>query len=568
MGNVASPPAIGCGFAGKGCPVTALLKAPLRCAATPSTWVGSLLTAWAIGLGVAWMQLHAWQTRLSATLVELRTDAQFRARAAMHRSGADPEYCRRKALSLLSAAETLRDDALWTTFIPGSWRAFDDLEERVAARIEQEFGLIVVETVRRELLARAAQLSGMAMRHEDGSLAGDCRGPGMDTTQRRLSASPQDLPEYAALRDFLTRLEPLDRAAQAFLALQQSPTADAEQLRSLVTYTLGVEPPGPLTRSVRLFRDNEEVVVQPVLTHAALQAAARCALGKGVAALHARLLANNELLTLEEAYLQHSAGIFERQGRGLGFERTVERLRGVLAVLDDQELLLSRGGNAWMRAPAPDLGPGYDEMLQRVAATPLLGEQAAAQWKAQSTLAFAQFRRHFDQLYGNRRAPGVVWLADAGRFGLSPERSALRDGLYALLQESWMSDDAPAAAGSAVAWDLTGSVMEAQSLVDARQRFVQDTLPRFPPAVRPAVQRIVDARLGELAYEHAFRALKAARPAQPDLLPDSFTASLLREQVMQVRALLARLGSPALGERLLAQIGPEGASVLREQLSD
>jgi type VI secretion system protein ImpL len=319
---------------------------------------------------------------------------------------------------------------------------------------------------------------------------------------------------------------------------------------------------------VRLFRDSEEVPVQPALLHAALQGAARCAFGKAVSAFHMRLLANNDLLTLEEAFQQHGAGVFERGGRAQPFERTVERLRAVLAVLDDQELLLSRGGNDWMRAPALQLGPAHDEMLQRVAATSLLGPEAAAQWRQQSGIAFAQFRRHFDQLFGGRRAPGVVWLDDAGRFGLSPERAALRDGLYALLQESWMSDDAAGGGTVAGAWDLTGAVIEAQSLLDARQRFTQDTLPRFPPAVRPAIQRIVDARLGELAYEHAFRALKAAGPATTDLLPDSYTATLLREQVMQVRGLLARLGSPALGARLEEQISPEAAPALREQLSD
>jgi type VI secretion system protein ImpL len=121
-----------------------------------------VLGAWAIGVAVAAYQLDDWRQELTRTLMQVNADAQFRARVR-HRESVDPEWYRRKALALLSATERVQQNATWTAFIPGSWRTFDNLEEQLQARLGQEFNEIVVETVRRELYARASQLTGVPL---------------------------------------------------------------------------------------------------------------------------------------------------------------------------------------------------------------------------------------------------------------------------------------------------------------------------------------------------------------------------------------------------------------------
>ena len=116
-----------------------------------------LLAVWAVGIGVAAYQLGSWREEMSRTLLQLNADAQFRARAHS-RDAVDPEWYRRKAFALLAATQRLQRNGTWTIFVPGSWHAFDPLQQDVQARIEREFDDIVVETVRRELYARAAQL--------------------------------------------------------------------------------------------------------------------------------------------------------------------------------------------------------------------------------------------------------------------------------------------------------------------------------------------------------------------------------------------------------------------------
>ena len=91
-----------------------------------------LLAAWALGLVIVAVQLGTRRQEMTRTLMQLQDDAQFRARA-QHREAVDPEWYRRKALTLLAATESLQRNAAWTVFVPGSWHRFDDLDRAVGA---------------------------------------------------------------------------------------------------------------------------------------------------------------------------------------------------------------------------------------------------------------------------------------------------------------------------------------------------------------------------------------------------------------------------------------------------
>jgi type VI secretion system protein ImpL len=130
-----------------------------------------VLAVWALGIIVAGFQLGSWRQELTRTLMQMNADAQFRARAH-NRESVDPEWYRRKALALLSATERLQQDSVWTVFVPGSWTTFDRLEEQLEARLYREFSDIVVETMRRELYARASRLTGVALVRGTGDLQG------------------------------------------------------------------------------------------------------------------------------------------------------------------------------------------------------------------------------------------------------------------------------------------------------------------------------------------------------------------------------------------------------------
>ncbi|RYF13920.1 MAG: hypothetical protein EOO30_19915 [Comamonadaceae bacterium] len=532
---------------------------------SPSGWREACVTAawfvlgaWALGLVFAAWQLGNWRQELSRTLIQFNADAHFRARV-QSRDAVDPEWYRRKALALLSATERMQRDALWTVFVPGSWTGLDDLEEQVQARLAREFNEIVVETMRRQLHARADRLTGVGLARGSGELAAgaDCQPPVPQNAGRRLTAAAEELPEFAAVRDYVQEVEGLDRALQDFLSLQYS-SGGAEQLRELVAYTLGKDLPGALESSVRMFQSDDEVRIQPALMQSRMQWAVRCALGKGMAALHTRLLNTNDLLALEQGYAQRSAGLFDAAARPAAFDRTLERYRAVHALLEDQDALLSRGRNDWMRQATLQLGPAYQDVLRRVGRTRLFGPEVVQQLQNQSGAAFAEFRRQFEQAFGARGAPGIVWVEAEQRFGLSPERAALRQVLGALLETSFMAEDAAAGGkGTAQATSLARVAQDARALAAERARAVSGVVPLFPAQAQPVVGRVINARVSELIYTNAFRTLKAALPSDAQQPLDPVAFRLQRDQVLALQAVLKETGGAGLGDRLGATLDGE-----------
>lgn len=516
-----------------------------------------LLVAWAVGLAVVAVQLGAWRREMTHTLLQLQADAQFRARA-QHREAVDPEWYRRKALTLLAATERLQRNASWTLFVPGSWRMFDDVEERLQDRITREFGEIVVETIRRELFARTSQLTGVPLVAASGDLQPgvDCQSPVPLNLERQLSAAPEDMPEFVAVSGYVREVEQLDAAVQAYLSLQYA-GGQPEQLRKLVAYTLHTELPGRLARSALLFHGPEEVNLQPALMQTRLQWATRCSLGKAMTALHTRLLNTNDLLALEQGLAQRSAGLFDAAARPAAFDRTLERYRAVHALLDDQQVLLAKGRNDWMRDGELKLGPSYQEVLRRIERTRLLGPEVLQDLRNQSGAAFAEFRRQFESAFGRQGEPGIVWLENEHRFGLSPDRSGLRQGLGALLETSFMSEEGAQAARANASASLAAVADEARTIADARMRFLSDHLGTFPVYAQPTVARVVDTRVSELIYQRAYRALKAGLPPNLQTPLDLAGFRRQREEVLALQATLRETGGPALGERLVATMDGE-----------
>ena len=513
-----------------------------------------VLGAWMAGLVMAAVQLDAWSSELTHTLLRLRADAVFRMRMAEGREPIPREWYRSKALALLAASEKLRDDTTWTLLVPGSWQPFDDLRQRVAARIERAFSDIAVETVRRELYFRASELTGVPQDPQTAELldSADCRPPPVAAGVNG-SDAPQQLPEFIAVQNQLAALEQLDQAVQAMLALRRGGSGDADNLRLLVRFTLGVELPGHLSRSAAFFRTG----LKPEdLTLAAtgvprMQQAARCSLLKGMNALDARLFDRNDLLAAEAVLAQHAPRLFSAGARDGAFAETVEGLREVVAALDQQEALLAQADPVWLRQADSSLGAEHESLLARAARIGLLGPEAVDQVRRQSGAALQQFRRKFNAVFGSGKEPALVWRQDRGRLMLSPQRLALRDGLVALLQEPYMAPPAyrafPEAAPAPLSWNLH-RLDEALAVADARQRVASDILPQFPPAVRRGIAQFVNGHLAQRVQDATLEAMAPA-PGGPF---DAAAYGAQREQLARVQALLVNLGARSRADKLRA----------------
>jgi type VI secretion system protein ImpL len=528
-------------------------RVPLRAAAA------LFLGTWLAGLVLAAVQLNRWDDELVRTLLQIRADAVFRERMT---EGGEPiprEWYRSKTLALLEASEKLQDDAHWALFVPGSWRAFDNLRQRVAVRIERAFSDIAVETVRRELYYKTSQLTGVPQdRYTAEPLAtGDCATPPLAV---RLdgsgsAASPaQELPEFAAVHEQLAAIEELDEAVQAMLALQRPDDNGGENLRLLARYALGVELPGQLSRSAAFFRTGlkPEDVTFTVRAVPRMQRAVRCSLGKAMYALDTRLFERNDLLATEAFLAQRVSRLFAPRATPGAFAETVEAYHDVIAAIDEQETLLDRAEYAWLHQRGSGNGP-HDSLLARINRIGLLGPEAVEQLRRQSGGAFERFRRQFGVMVGAGSDPALVWNEEQGRLMLSAQRIALREGLADLLQEPFMVEpagrDFPPRGSGPLSWN-TDRLEQALELAQARQRFATDKVPAFPPGVRQSVAQFVDAHLAQLVQDTAVEAISHGGANAG--LADFPGYRSQREQLSRVQALLVDLRARDRAYRLRA----------------
>jgi type VI secretion system protein ImpL len=520
------------------------------------------LAAWAIGLVVAATRLAAWDGDLVRTLLQIRADAAFRINMAQRHEPISREWYHSKALALLKASEKLQDDSLWALFVPGAWRRFDDLRERVAARIEREFSEIAVETVRRELYWRTSQLTGVPQDDATGELAAaDCKPPPVAASLDVVGSSAmaaQELPEYLAAREHIAAIARLDAAVQAMVALQESrdaASADPDRLRLLVHYTLGAHLPGRLTRSAVLFSSGLKPwdAAQAAVGLARLQQAVRCSLALAMRAVDTRVFERNELLASERELAQREARLFAQAGKPLPFDEMVRNVGEVVAAIDAQQAIAARGDFGWMYRSTPSLGPAHDALLAQVAKVRMLGADTVLVLRRQSGATMARFRSEFEAVFRRSPEPALVWQEESGRLVLAPERLALRDGLAALLQQSFMMPPAnavvPEIAPLPVAWD-TQKLENALAVGDMRRRFLGESLPKFPRSARAPVARLVDVQLARVLQERVANAMVAGGTAASD----TATYVSQRAQLGRIEALLTGMGARPAAERLHALV--------------
>ncbi|RSZ36005.1 MULTISPECIES: type VI secretion system protein [unclassified Variovorax] len=522
-------------------------------------WAAVLfLGGWGIGLMVATWQLNRHNTTLVSALSQLQHDAQYRMRALQRGETIPTAWYRNKALSLLAMNERLRTDGTYSFFMPGSWHLFDDLNERVIERIEREFGDIAVSTLRRELMARVSQLSGVEQDEATGEfiVGASC---GLPPSFKTIGDAPrkngllvEDQPEFGALQRYLGSVEQLDAALQAVERLRQPSTGNAEDLRVAVRYALGAELPADLSRNLRYFRQAAEgnALAIPV---APVQSALRCALDKGTAQLDARLFVNNELLVSEQSL----ARLLPSLASTGTFARTTASYREVIAAIKDQEDLVASGKGGWMRQPVLVLGASYDRTIARIEQNRLLGLEPADAVRSRAQDAFQKFRAEFNLRFGGAQ-PGLVWQDKEGRFALAPERIALRDALTALLAQPFMAaarDRELPGAGmrGMAAWDLP-RLDQALAVGDIRKRYMSDGMQAFPATLRPGIEAALNAHFAQLVVDQVAEAANGMSDGgrATDTQAAAYEAS--RQRLAKIQALLYELGAGPRAEDLRAMI--------------
>jgi type VI secretion system protein ImpL len=537
----------------------------------------TVLGVWGAGLLVATVQLNQRNPELVKALVQIEKDANQRARAAERGEVLPPEWYRARTLALLAEIEKLGTGRAWTFFMPGSWAVIDDLDQRVTERIEREFGETAINTLRRELYTRASELTGVTQDDSSAELiiGGECKVPAgfaaLVNAPHKATLNLEDLPEFAALLQYLTAVEQLDQAMLAMVRLQKANENESEDLRKLVKYTLGAELSGNMTQSLRFFRAAEESggLSPATISVMHIQQAVRCSLEKATAALDQRLFLNNDLLVSERQLASQSVRLFSNDGRVAGFVETVSGYKEMLAAIREQEALLATGKGIWMRQPNLNLGPAYDAALQRIAQSRrLMGGEAAELAKQQATDAYAKFSNEFAARFGNDMHAGLVWSDKEQRFALSPSRLALRDSLNLLLAQPFMTPptdrDIPAfVSQSNVLWDAP-KLDQALALSESRKRYLAEAVQKFPQPYVAGVTAFVNSQFSRLMSDQILDAMSTTGRSDPGSMNEATAFDTARSRLSKIQEVFYDLGERTKADSLQSLLSQDALQRLRQ----
>ncbi len=447
----------------------------------------------------------------------LNQDAKQRTQANASGEILDFEWYRKTAVSLmisLAELQTVRvrtnTEDFYNPFMPGSWPIFDDLFERSVKRMDRDFAELGINTFRRALELKAANISGTEYDQVSGRMlnsGSSCSPPEKDITRLSPglgeSLDYKSLPEFLALQKFSKDAEELNQAIKAMKRLKINSRTSQEDLRFLSRYALNVELTGEIDGIVNLFQ-RSITRGKNIVDSEKISAALRCSLVEGVLAFNKKMFSENPLISDEEKIILAQEKLLGISLESISSDEIIKILVEMQKTIEDQELLLARGGGMWMDKYTLNLGQEFNEFLISISKNNLLGEEIAKKVKEKTEQDFASMKVEYETLVV-RRGTEIGLSSSTDKSGneiyvLSNARKNLRDAVEKLLSEPYMVPTV----GKGLFFDLGTSnfvswnknyLNEAIQFKKYREKVIDEVLPIFPSVYRDIVRKVIDKKM-------------------------------------------------------------------------
>ena len=475
----------------------------------------SFISIWSIGLVFSAIKGHQIVTRLTEGIAGLNEDAKQRYEASKLGNTLDFDWYRNTAVALIIGLEELdrirfkgKLNEYGTVFMPGSLPIFDDVFLRANVRVKEGFGELVVNTFRRSLELKTANLTGLPYDTVTGNLVyrdNACKAPA--TTNGKLSPAEgrsltlSDSPNFISLENFLVRAKEIERAVLAMNRLRYAGRTSNDDFRYLASFALQADLYGDLSGVTTLFSKtvnrNAEVIDPNIFSKALI-----CSLTEGIISLTDELFAYNSLLEDERKIVEAQEKFLRADYIKLSGEEIINLLNDILLNIKDQEILLAKGGGLWMVQEQLDLGDRYKEFLQEVENNSLLGPDLSSNIELKVTKDFAKLRVNYESLVSERGTEEGIEIGrnEDGKKILttSEKRKNLQKAIEVLLSDPIMSistdsqfkidGDRPF-----VKWNLD-SLDNALTLRESREKYLDKDLMLFPQEYRKRVLESIDSQ--------------------------------------------------------------------------
>ena len=534
-------------------------------------WGGiSFLTVWLLGLIITSYQFQQIFPRIAEGIEGLNRDALYRQVTRPMDNEDTTEWQTRTATSLIVGLENIQahrlvkfkvgsDDVVLNPFIPGSWPYWDPLLTDLRLRIEREFDEVVVRTVRRVLVEKGENLTGVSSLGQADAVTvqftdiTSCRPlePTLSEVSGHSSAGGNaktlaisKMENYQKLVRFLELAADLDKAIASYESIDVPSRHAESDLRQLLRYTLGRPFEQPLTASLPLFHvaldDPKKHLYEP-----AFQAALKCSVNKIYSSLLQQLVENNPVLLSEQKIGEIQAQLQQLELTRATHSQRLELAQALLAKLNDQKELLARGANEWLAGPEPNLSSELSPVFRSIEKIPMLGSDFVVKSliprTQQASLALGTLRA---KLADPSTDPGLV-ISKEEKLPItqSKERTEFTVALKSLLDSNFIPyDEEPLSAKfqwpSSLRWD-EALLAEAVETLQNRKKRIEEELINIPQSSRAVFIALVNNALGVHIQNLVIKAV-AEDPSETTLVSEEFLTSYERTNA-QLKVLLTGL---------------------------
>jgi type VI secretion system protein ImpL len=531
-------------------------------------WLGvGVVGFWSIGLAYSSFRLDTQVSDMVAAISRMNTSA---GQGGFKPSDAPADQ--RRDMEDLSLLAQIDSGKLVSFFMPGSLSYFDPIQDKLQARIEQSFMESALKPVHLGLDARLSELTGVATDPSTGLLIQNapCTLPaGWDElvgNKTSSGLSVEELAEFSATLQFMTRVEALDRVLQARARLSDVKQRPAGADVKLIMKTLlGFDVLGNEDRLAALFRKYAGNL--PPIALAPMQAAASCSLELSLKAIRQKLFVENDLLITENVVVERLNQLVDGSSTGLDTQQSIQSLKSLLEDLQLQEELMTPGKGVWMQKSTMQLGKAFDDLMQRAQTSALIGPEPLAKMIAQGHEQYALFAGEWARLRESESpglGNGLAWSEKDNKWAFSPERAALSSSLAVLLNQSYLNTPIQkklpmVGTQSMINWDES-KLDKVLLMADMRKKFQTDLLPKFPAAVSSEIDRVVRQAISA----HMSSLLTQAMVPMPRGSASVLGGESERSRLSRIQTALLEMGNKAAANDLQALMSDDAMARLRD----
>ncbi len=466
----------------------------------------------------------------------------------------DLNFYKRSTEALLHSMAPLGDVRLWRVAIPGSWPGVTELHSQIQRVLLEGFQDLVFNLVRKGLNVKVAELTGVKRNETSTELAavGECL-PWKDndaTEQPLLTIAMEDLPEFAVLREQISNMVRLETNLATFARLRKG-EAEMSDLRALLGYTWKIDLPESLDKGryqIAAMKQGYPFTNKP--PGDTFRQAAPCAVRQNVGRINARFFSQNPILGLSQDISNRISALVGAAGRTAQEDEPYADLLKQIDVLDG---LLKSPRARWLVGGERELGPAYADLWRLVGSVSVLGAGVVERARIDTQTEINELTRNIGTVTAEGIGPIVVRATD-GALALSPEVSAFRTAMAALLKQRFMAEgdvrtlEVRIDPRTVVRWDAK-RLDEAIALAEEQRRFLKDHLTKFPPALQDEMRAIADRRLGrrmtDLVAKAEILSLESPRARVAGAEPEADAHDLDKSgpQLVRLLTLLKEIGA-------------------------